>query len=386
MFYTVVIFLSILAAGFVVWPLFRRPGRVPGVLHDEAVRDVYRERVGELAGETLDEDLRAEIETELGAVLLTEAQRNTGTQEATSGRRMLTMLLAAMIPLGSLSVYFSVADPELEQIRGAEEILTLANDDTVALESWARRLSERVEAASEDSMSWYLLGHARLKLGQFGSAAEAFATTNQLVENDLNIQVYWLQARYLAAKGVLDDMGRKLANDILEQQPGLSVVLEILALDAFRTGDGAQAVSLLNRALTSAGDIRQQASFATAIAQVRQGLVDPPDGVTVNVSADAAPSPHATVFVVARPVGGGMPFAVVKRPAFLLPFSVRLDDLVTMSPAVKLSDTAAFEVLVRLSESGNAMPQEGDWQWQSQPLGAVAEGLAALDAILTPSE
>jgi cytochrome c-type biogenesis protein CcmH len=200
----------------------------------------------------------------------------------------------------------------------------------------------------------------------------------------LNVQVYWLQSRYLAAGGVLDDFSRDLARQILDQEPSLGVVLEILALDAFRTGDAQQAITLLNRALTGANDLQRQASFATAIRQVREGMANPPAGVSVTVSASETPAPQASVFVVARPVGGGMPFAAVKQPAFLLPFEVRLDDLVSMSPTRKLTDAAEFEVLVRLSESGNAMPQQGDWQWISSPLNLSVTGFAALDATLTP--
>lgn len=346
---------------------------------------MFKTRVDELKSETLDDALRAEIENELGAVLLTETREAHPVSEAAGNPRPLVLALALLIPLAGIGLYYGVADPGLQDIRGAEEVLTLSADD-VALQSWQRRLAARTEAVPDDSKSWYLLGHVYLKLGAFADSAEAFATTSQLAGDDLNVQVYWLQARYLAARGVLDEMSRNLADKILEQQPNLPVVLEILAMDAFQRGAARESISLLNRALSGATDIRQQASFASAIRQVREGLIEPPPGVTVAVSANTPTPPHASVFVVARPVGGGMPYAVVKQPAFLLPFSVRLDDLVNMSPARKLSDAEQFEVLVRLSATGNAMPQAGDWQWQSQPLKPAAMGVSALDAILTPPE
>ena len=65
------------------------------------------------------------------------------------------------------------------------------------------------------------------------------------------------------------------------------------------------------------------------------------------------------VFVVARPIGGGMPYAVVRRPSWLLPFSVSLDDLVSMSPDRPLSQADGFEILVRLSASGLAQAEAG---------------------------
>ena len=166
----------------------------------------------------------------------------------------------------------------------------------------------------------------------------------------------------------------------------MSPVLELLALDAFRSGDGPTAISYLNRAITGTEDTLQQAAFAQAIRQVRDALTEPPPGVDVAIKAEATVPQTASVFVIARPVGGGMPYAVVKRPAVLLPFEVRLDDLVSMSPDRGLSQAERYEVLVRLSRSGSAMAQEGDWQWQSEPITPenASEEALRLDATLTP--
>jgi cytochrome c-type biogenesis protein CcmH len=79
-----------------------------------------------------------------------------------------------------------------------------------------------------------------------------------------------------------------------------------------------------------------------------------------------------------------MPYAVVRRPSFMLPFRVYLDDLVSMSPERTLSSAAEFEVVARLSASGNAMPQAGDWQWRSEPLENPVAADLVLDALLTP--
>ncbi|XOV82282.1 MAG: c-type cytochrome biogenesis protein CcmI [bacterium] len=385
MFYFICLLLALLAAVFVCWPLLNRRGVVAEVSHDEVVKDVYRQRYDELPVETADPQLRGEIADELGAVLLTESLGDVDQTEISKQKTGLSWFLGALVPLAAVGVYLLVAEPELHEIRGAEEVLTLAADDA-ALQNWVARLSAHTENSPDDEKSFYLLGHAYLKQGSYAAAAEAFGRTAQLAGEDLNVQVYWLQARFLAAEGVLDDFSRGLAQRILQQEPSLGLVLEILALDAFRMGDAEQAITLLNRALTGASDLQRQASFATAIRQVREGLQTIKPGVSIAVSASSPPSPRASVFVVARPVGGGMPFAAVKQPAFLLPFEVRLDDLVSMSSERKLSQAEEFEVLVRISESGNAMPQAGDWQWVSQPLKLAEIGTEILDATLTAPE
>ena len=72
MFYLMVGVLVLLAAAFACWPMLRPKVNKARPEHDQAVREVYRARVQELEGETEDNQLRQEIETELGAVLLTE--------------------------------------------------------------------------------------------------------------------------------------------------------------------------------------------------------------------------------------------------------------------------------------------------------------------------
>ncbi len=68
-----------------------------------------------------------------------------------------------------------------------------------------------------------------------------------------------------------------------------------------------------------------------------------------------------TVFVIARvPDGPPMPVAVEKHPVSALPLSIVLDDGDSPMPTAKLSSLKEVELVARLSESGNAMRQDGD--------------------------
>ena len=384
--------LVIAAVAFIVWPLLRHTHRGTTLEHDEAVRALYRARLEELdieqAAHRVDAAARDELRDELGAVLLAEQAEQTSPDAAgvQKGGQRLLLVLAIAVPALAFVILANVADLGLEEIRGAEAVLSLSSDtDAPVIESWRRRLAVRVESAPEDTQSWFLLGHAQLKLRDFAAAAQSFASAHELAADDIGIRISWLQARYLAANGVLDGFSRDLANDILTTQPDLPVVLEILAMDTFRQGDKAQAVTLLNRALNGSQDLAQQASYATALAQVRGQLEIAPQSVRVRVETEASVPHGATIFVAARPIGGGMPFAAVKRPAILVPFTVALDDLVSMSPGRDLSSAEAFEVSVRLSHRGVAMPEPNDWQWTSGPL-TLEDAAAAppLEARLAP--
>ena len=99
--------------------------------------------------------------------------------------------------------------------------------------------------------------------------------------------------------------------------------------------------------------------------------------VQVDVSA-AEPVPSgSTLFVIARPPGGGMPYAVVRRQGEQLPLTVMLDDSVSMNPAVGLSQAGPVEVVVRLSRTGATAAGPDDWEWRSATL-ALADQRAPL--------
>ncbi len=382
MFASIGIFLGLLAAAFVAWPL--RSTAQSTTRHDDVMRALYRARVDEVEAETDDAVLLEELHSELGAVLLSEQVAEQAPPLTLTPSSRWLVVLALIIPLLGVSLYLQVSTPGLRTIQGAQAVLSASADDIAELQSWQIRLSAWVADHPQDNNSWYLLGHAYLKLDLFAEAAEAFASASNIAGDDLNVLLYWLQARYLRDRGILDEVSRSLADKLLAEHPNFPVVLEMLALDAFRREDYPASIRLLHRALSSTTDLNQQGIFATAIEQVRNNIDTPPPGVTVEVSAPDGVPGEATVFVIARPVGGGMPYAVVRRSAGAVPFSARLDDLASMSEARLLSSAEAFEVVVRLSHAGVAVAQPGDWQWRSDELTLGSSELPVLRAQLLP--
>jgi hypothetical protein len=79
-----------------------------------------------------------------------------------------------------------------------------------------------------------------------------------------------------------------------------------------------------------------------------------------------------------------MPHAVVRRTERPPPARVRLDDAVSLNPALPLSAAGQVEVVVRDSLAGTPTAHPGDWQWQSGPLELAAGVLVALEAAIGP--
>ena len=376
--------LAVLAAFFVFAPKLGI-GRVKNVDAEVAQKELLLERLDEIEIDSSDQ--QSELATDIAADLSQARQSTTQSNSGTSSKWLIA--LAILIPVFSFGLYNGLIDRDRNALRGAEAVLTLdAETGADELEHWRVRLEDYVVDHSDDDQIQFLLGQVYLKQSKYELAAGAFARTYEVSPGDLNVRVFWLQARFLAARGRLDDMSRNLAEEILSDSPNLPIVLEILALDAVAIGQPDQAVAYLNRSLAGLRDPARIVSLVAAITELRKQFKVP--GIDVRIEAEGETPHGATLFVVARPVGGGMPYAVVRRPAMLLPLAVRLDDLVSMSDMRTLSSAEQFEVVVRLSRSGQAIAQPDDWQWISEPFQDTAalsqEDLAPLQALLTPPQ
>ena len=414
MFWLLACGLVALAIGFIVVPLLRSPQGAAGGRRAErgpTARSLYRQRWRELDDEAragvLEADERAEMEEELGQTLLSEwvaeTPKGQPAETASAGGGVTNhqaaeaapeadqahwaWLLAGLAALvASLGCYWMLGEPQAQALADAAVILDAKPDQQPrAFERRRAFLSDRVQTHPEDAGSWFLLGQAHMQDADFTAAASAFERASGLVEDDANLDLHWLQALYRAGGGQLDEAGLRFARRILERQPNQSVVLLILAVEAHRRKHFRAAVGYFNRALANpqAPGLASGLQAGIDLARAQLGA----QGPTIDVAAKAVEPPPqgATLFVIARPVGGGMPYAVVRRPAFLLPRTFRLDDFVSMNSAAPLSQAETVEVIARISLTGAATPQPGDWEWRSGPL-AIGEAQApiALQATLGP--
>jgi cytochrome c-type biogenesis protein CcmH len=77
-------------------------------------------------------------------------------------------------------------------------------------------------------------------------------------------------------------------------------------------------------------------------------------------------TPEQAVFVaVIDPKGRPMPIAARKLTASALPITIRLSDRDSLVASRLLSSFQHVEVIARLSSSGSATPQAGDWEVHS---------------------
>ena len=378
--------LGLAAAGFAAAPFFL--GGRTGVDRAATLRALYRQRLDELDHEArsglLEAGQRPAMEAELGRALLSEFDGESPLAKAPSSWAWLVAGLVA--PIAGIALYLSIGEPDAAMLEDASSVLGLdPAEDRIELDRWRALLGHRVRQRADDAGSWFLLGRIYMTDQDYAAAESAFERAHALTGEDPGVDLYWLQARYLAAGGRLDEGGAAIAERILARSPNQPMVLELLGLEAFRRADYREAVALFNRALNNPMDALPRRVLMTGFAEARARLGDLLPAIDVSVTAESPPPAGATLFVIARPPGGGMPYAVLRRPASQLPDTFRLDDAVSMNPALSLSMAQDIEVVVRVSRTGAATAHPGDWQWRSQPLAvADTEAPIALQAEVKP--
>lgn len=102
--------------------------------------------------------------------------------------------------------------------------------------------------------------------------------------------------------------------------------------------------------------------------------------VSLDPSLEEAVNGDETVFVFARAENGpNMPLALVEMQAGDLPAEFTLTNADAMGPAMSLSEADQVHVVARVSKSGQAQPQSGDLEGQSE---TVTPGTRDVEVII----
>ena len=280
----------------------------------------------------------------------------------------------AGLTLATGLLYFAIGSPGA--LDPAQRRAPQSLDDAISqLEAELERDPNQVEG-------WRLLSRAYLAEGNAAQARDASVRALKLVPEDPDLLAEAAEMRALAApERKFDDEAVAMLNRALAAQPMHQRARWFLGIAQRQAKQPAEAAKTWEPLLAivdarTAVSLREQINAARSEAGLSPlpAAVNAPDGLKVKVSlapALAAKLPaNATLFVIARQAGGPpMPVAVEKLPARAFPVAVTLDDCDSPMPTMKLSQLDRFEVLARVSASGDATPQTGDLEAVARPAG-----------------
>ena len=315
-------------------------------------------------------------------------------------------LLVFVVPVASLLMYSVLGEPAALDPRALVQGTDSSAEVTPEkLTEMATALTRRLQDEPNSMEGWVMLGRVQRALGHFEEAAEAYAKALTLSRDD-NLSIE--RAEVLAQKNGGSFAGEPwlIIQRVLTADPHHLNALFLAGSASFAELNFNTALRYWERAREVVpADSPDAPELDRAIAEARNkmGLPAIPPRAASPTADAAASSPAAkaalatssisgrvtlvkelqglvvptdTVFVYATPVTGSrMPIAILRTTADKLPLDFVLDDSMAMSPSAKLTGMDEVTVRVRISKSGQATAQAGDYGVSLTPVKPGSKGL-----------
>ena len=384
--------IALFVAVVFLWFLLRERKPMTQASQANANAKVYRDQILDLdrehdSGHISDEEWQ-QSRDELSLRLLEDTSAVDDPAAKTEKPAIWTaVVLAVALPLGSMGMYMWVGQPE------ALNPLALKTPDQVDpkdLTKMAQTLAEKLQDKPDNLQGWVMLGRTYRTLENFDAALRAYDSALKLSEDD-DLKLERIEVIAMQRQGQFEGEPWNVIREVLQRDPQHFGALLTAGSASYAEGKFADALKYWEQARKPLdANNPDLAGLESAIATVRERLGMPPakaapaaasglnvtGQVNLSASLKSKASPNDVVFIYATPANGDrMPLAIFKTTVSQLPFNFTLDDSTAMAPDRKLSAAGEVMVKVRVTKSGNAMPQSGDLSGSLGPVKVGAKGL-----------
>lgn len=403
--------LLLFASCFIAWPLWRYKNAANSsavIDHDqvqhrlaENVR-IFREHLVELennfAAKNISAEEFAQLKLELERNLLDD-EASVRAQQAPSSQRLgvkISLVFFVLVLIGGIFFYQkhgSVADVYIQNLQ--QEKMQLDYQDMVQnrdpnparSQKLISEYEARLKQKPDNVQYWFLLARAQMELGNFAEAAKAYQQVLTLDSQSPMIMAELAQAMFLRDGNKMTPPVVDLAKNALTLDPKNTMALGLLGIDAFARKDYRATVRYWQKSVDLLGpDSQGSRALAAGIEKAKQAFIT--EGgkaedlvaksayavkLSVSLGSKVKAKPDDVVFVYARAwQGSPMPLAISRIKVSDLPTTIQLDETMAMSPASSLATATDIEVVARVSSSGSAKAEVGDWLAKQGPISMKA--------------
>ncbi|MGI1677983.1 MAG: c-type cytochrome biogenesis protein CcmI [Cellvibrionaceae bacterium] len=409
--------LTLLAAAFIFWPLFfsdKRKGQkadslteserviaeriaLNNALYDENLKDIdIQVKRGELAsGES--EKLKAELLSQL------EQDNNikvSGNSFGIAGGKWLVISSAILVPLIALFLYWergNYPDWEIDKLIKENNRLQKNQASKELIQDSSRvllsKLEKRVEKNPDNLNNQIMLARTAFELQEFQKAIAGYQSILDERPNSPQVLSELAQVIYVSSGNRFLAPVKELFDRALSIEPRNVQILSLAGFDAYQAADFNSAIHYWERILLALPPSdKRYATWSQALNEAKSkagvSLADsskrdnkllnndlPADAPFINVTVTlseevkSSVSNSDTVFIYARAANGPkMPLAMQRLTVADLPVTVRLDETTAMAAGMTIKQFPQLEVIARVSKSGSAATQSGDWQAIAPPI------------------
>jgi cytochrome c-type biogenesis protein CcmH len=400
-------------AGVLMWVLLRQRPVVTNASQAKANAKVYRDQIADLdreheSGHISDSEWQ-QSRDELSLRLLedTSAQDDPVAKQEKPAL-WSAVLVAVALPLTAMGMYMWVGEPDALNPMAVQ---SSEKGDPAQLLQMAESLAQKLNDKPDNLQGWVMLGRTYRTLEKFDASVQAYDRALKLSADD-DLKLERVEVLAMKSQGNFEGEPWNVIRDILQRDPQNYGALLMAGSASYSHEKYADALKYWQQARKPlAADNPDVPGLDEAIASVQQKLGMPAQvakgpSAQINATQPAASAPSANtsgaasngltvsgqvsiaealkgkvkpsdvVFIYATPANGErMPLAIFKTTVAQLPLAFTLDDSTAMTPERKLSGAGEVLVKVRVSKSGNAMPQSGDLAGTLGPVKVGAKGL-----------
>ncbi|MFO1387823.1 c-type cytochrome biogenesis protein CcmI [Cellvibrio sp.] len=402
--------LVLLSALFFAWPFWRYKSSLNnnGLNNSETqarlvenVR-IFREHLAELenslASQNITQEEFAQLKVELERNLLEDEASLRANHSGSSRGIGVKVAITFCVLVIAFGIFFyqkrgNLADVYIQNLQ--QEKLQLDYQDMVQNRdpnpARSQQLISEFEARLKDKPDnvqyWFLLARAQMEVANFAEAVKAYQRVLELDAKSPMIMAELAQALFLRDGNKTTPATVDLAKDALVLDPKNTMALGLLGIDAFSKKDYRAAIRYWQKSVDlMSGESQGRRALLAGIEKAKQSYVEA-GGKAEDLTAKSAyalklsvslgekvkASPDQTVFVYARAwQGSPMPLAISRIKVSDLPASVQLDETMAMSPTASLATATDIEVIARVSPSGSAKAEAGDWIVKQGPISMSA--------------
>lgn len=334
----------------------------------------------------------------------------------------LAIMITIFVPMLALLLYLQLgmhSASEESFVASQQQSQPQASQALPSVEEMTSKLEAHIEKNGGTVQEWTMLGRAHKYLGNYELAAKAFSVVLEKDSNNVEVMLEKAEMLALSNNQNFSPEARELVLKAYELAPDNANALWFAGVAEYQYGNYQQAIDHLVKLIPHAGgeeDVMK--SIISIVAKSREQLIasgkempelddllgaqvmaaagtavaapaDPASSTTTSAAAsmtsltvtvDVSPEVRQkfdasdAIFVYAKAKQGPrMPLAVQRMTLSALPATVVLDDSMAMVDGMNLSAFDQLVVSARVTKSGSAISQSGDFIGQVDVVDKSAE-------------
>ena len=379
-FWLLVAGLLLLASFFFISPFLRNEASGRDEVREanlQIFRDQQVQLENQLSERQIDNDQYQQLLAEAKQLLLSNTEHKEP-QSTVVGKKQANWLLPIILllsPVFCLGVYQQLgaaADQRIIELIQLNSESTDSEQSTELQERLYAAVEKRVEQRPDNIYYWILLAKRAIQQNNLPDAQYNYAQAIKISPDDGYLLAQYAEVLFLLADSQFTDEVLSAIDKAFAKDSSNPTVIGLKGIQAF---EGQQ----WQLAITYWQEAYRQMDSNTATARAlksgieraqkhlgvvgKEGVISPQVEVTVSLDKSITFNPQQTVFVALVATSGApMPLAAKKLRAVDLPITITLSDADAVMTGHNLSSVSEVKAVARLSQTGSATPQAGDWE------------------------